>query len=182
MKTSPLFLFLFVYAFTCVSSAQTLEYIGEIPDDLKGANVTLFLEGNCDKRLLPATFLAFKAAGHRVFVDGERRPTFGGLVTTVSVSDTTFTRRAKNAVVRNIHENELTDLIVVIDGSFSNIAIRSIFIHIIERQTGELLQTISCRQRNVSLGFDRYTDELLAILNSEARRVSPLQIAPGIRR
>lgn len=181
MKKRYLFLFLSFYCLISLLSAQTLEFIGEVPDDLKGANVTLFLEGNCDNRLLPATFLAFKAAGYRVFVDGERRPTFGGLVTTVTVSDTTFTRRGQNAVVRNIHENNLTDLVVVINGSFTNIGIRSVFVNIIERQTGELLQTISCRQRNVSLGFDRYTDELLAILDSEARPMVPLQIAPGYR-
>jgi len=163
-------------------SAQTLEFVGEIPNDLKPSTVTLFLEGNCDKRLLPATFLAFKAAGYRVFVDGERRPRFGGLVTTVTVSDTTFTRKGQNSVVRSIHENQLTDLIVVIDGSFSNIAIRSVFLNIIERKTGELLQSISCRQRNVSLGFDRYTDELLSILDPQAPPANPSQIPLRVRR
>jgi len=103
MKTRYLFLLLSLfYVYTGVQ-AQTLEYIGDIPDDLKGGKVTLFLQGNCDHRLLPATFLAFKTAGYRVFVDGERRPRFGGLVTTVTVSDTTFTRKGKNAVVRSIH-------------------------------------------------------------------------------
>ena len=160
------------------ASAQILEFVGEIPEAFKGSSVTVFYEGECDDRVRSATFLALKAAGYRVFVDGERRPQFGGLVTSVMVSDTTFTRRGRDVVVRSIHGNQPTDLVATVSGSFSNVNVRRIFIDIINQQTGELLQSITCKQRNVSLGYDRYSVELLSILDPNARPTLPRQIRP----
>ena len=145
-------------------SAQVLRSFGSIPEDLRASSVTLFLEGSCDDRIVPATFEALARNGYALMLDGERRPTFGGLVTTVTVSDTTFTRKAKNAVVRSIHENAPTPLVMVIRGSFTFTGIRRVFVNIIERETGQLLQTISCLQRSPNIGYDRYRDELAEIL------------------
>ena len=173
MELQSVFLALAMVISATVAGAQTLEAFGSVPQVFRGGTVTLFFEGDCDHRLIPATFIAFKDAGYQVHVDGERRPQSGGLVLTATVGDTTFTRRGSNPLVRSIHENELTDLVVTINGNSSYINIRQIFLNIIDRRTGQLLQSISCRQRNVSLGYDRYSEELFYLLAPEAAASQP---------
>lgn len=182
MKNKYLLTLICILSISISSQAQTLEFVGDIPGDLKASTVTIFFEANCDDRARSATFLAFKAAGYRVFVDGERRPRFGGLVTNVTVGDTTFSRKSQNILIRNIHGNQPTDLIATVSGGFTYVNVKRVFIDIIDRKTGEVFQSISCRQRNVALGYDRYSDELLSILDPEAPEALPSVIPPRLKR
>ncbi len=173
---------LFLVTFSFNSRAQTLEFYGKIPTAFKESSVTIFYEGSCDRRVRSATFRAFKAAGYRVFIDGERQPRFGGLTTNVTVGDTTFTRKSKDILIRSIHGNQPTDLVVTVSGWFTNVSVKRVFLDIIDRQTGELLLAITCQQRNISLGFDKYSDELLSILDPSAPEARPLYILPRYKR
>ncbi|MFK8056661.1 MAG: hypothetical protein AB8F78_11125 [Saprospiraceae bacterium] len=164
MKFRSILLLIACCYFTANLDAQKLEFFGDVPENLKRSTVTLFFEGRVNQRVLPATFIAFKAAGYSVFLDGERRPSFGGLVTSVTVRDTTFTRRSKEVVVRKIHENTPSDLIVTVKGTFTDLAVRKVFINIIDRRTGELLQCITRTLRNTSLNYLEYSEELRDIL------------------
>ncbi|MFK8056660.1 MAG: hypothetical protein AB8F78_11120 [Saprospiraceae bacterium] len=170
-----------LFCLTLPLQAQKLEFIGEIPKDLEKASLTLYFQGKKAKNFnqsLSGTFLAFKAAGFQVHVNGERRLGYGGQVSSATGIETDRKQAGMDITVSPIHENAPTELVANIRGKFRNAAVRGLSVSIIDRATGELLMLINTQKPNDAIMYNKLYQELSSILAPEGKRVLPKKALP----
>ena len=123
-----------------VLTAQSSPLIvaGELPHSTMANKVLVYVNGDCSYRALNRVFAVLTDLNYRVLLDGERQRVHSGLVTSVTVADTTFNRRSQDLVIRRIHATEQPDYVLTITGDYRVMAVAHLDMRVIGFQTGEL--------------------------------------------